>query len=166
MPAYGWEGQGQHSFLVAHFAKRNTKNCGGEKARAGREFLSPQPPFLPAPPERKSFLFCRAKRGNQNSQSGFSSKKVRILSKRYRQFSKFGFWAIVASPRQRRGSASARILKGFLKSKNNFCPLKRKFSVRSTDKIKFYKPIFFSFAFGERQSDNLILTAQKYDKRK
>ncbi len=39
-------------FVVAHFAKRNTKNCGGEKARAGREFLSPQPPFLPAPPER------------------------------------------------------------------------------------------------------------------
>src|SRR4030042_664504 len=63
----------------------------------------------------------------QNSQSGFPSKKVRILTKRYRQFSEFGFWAIVASPRQRRGSASARILKGFLKSKNNFCPLKRKF---------------------------------------
>jgi len=38
--------------LAAHFAKRNTKNCGGEKARARREFLSPQPPFLPAPPER------------------------------------------------------------------------------------------------------------------
>jgi len=37
--------------LAAHFAKRNTKNCGGEKARAGREFLSPLPPFLPAPPE-------------------------------------------------------------------------------------------------------------------
>jgi hypothetical protein len=35
-------------------------------------------------------------------------------------------------------------LKGFLKSKNNFCPLKRKFTVRSTDKMKFYKPIFFS----------------------
>ena len=49
-----------------------------------------------------------------------------------RQFSEFGFWAIVASPRQRRGSASAVILKGFLKSKNNFCPLKRKF-----------EPIFF-----------------------
>jgi len=98
----------------------------------------------------------------QNSQSGFSSKKVRILTKRHRQFSEFGFWVPlsgIASPRQRRGSASARILKGFLKSKNNFCPLKRKFAVRSTDKMKFYKPIFFSFAFGERQSDNLILTA-------
>jgi len=99
----------------------------------------------------------------QSSQSGFSSKKVRILTKRYRQFSEFGFWAIVASPRQRRGSASARILKGFLKSKNNFCPLKRKFAVRSTDKMKFYKPIFFSFVrtrADEKQSDNLILTAQ------
>jgi len=79
----------------------------------------------------------------QSSQSGFSSKKVRILTKRHRQFSKFGFWAIVASPRQRRGSALARILKGFLKSKNNSCPLKRKFAVRSTDKMKFYQPIFF-----------------------
>ena len=53
LPAYGRVGQGQHFFLLAvHFAKRNTKNCGGEKARAGREFLSPQPPFLPALPER------------------------------------------------------------------------------------------------------------------
>ena len=131
-----------------------------KRGRGGNSF-PPQPPFLPAPPERKSFLLCRAKRGNQNSQSGFSSKKVRISSKRYRQFSEFGFWAIVAEPRQRRGSASAVILKGFLKSKNNFCPLKRKFAVRSTDKMKFYKPIFFSFAKGERQNDNLILTAPK-----
>jgi hypothetical protein len=48
-------------------------------------------------------------------------------------------------------------LKGFLKSKNNFCPLKRKFAVRNTDKMKFYKPIFFSFVrplADERQSDN------------
>jgi len=96
----------------------------------------------------------------QISQSGFSSKKVRILTKRHRQFSELGFWSIVASPRQRRGEASARILNGFLKSKNNFCPLKRKFATRSTDKMKFYQPIFFSFAEGERQSDNLILTAQ------
>ncbi len=125
------------------------RNSAAEK-RGRAKIPSPQPP---------SFLPARAI-GFQNSQSGFSSKKVRILTKRHRQFSKFGFWAIVASPRQRRGSALARILKGFLKSKNNFCPLKRKFAVRSTDKMKFYKPIFFSFAKGERQSDNLILTAQ------
>jgi hypothetical protein len=35
-------------------------------------------------------------------------------------------------------------LKGFLKSKNNFCPLKRKFAARGADKTKFCKPIFFS----------------------
>jgi hypothetical protein len=34
-------------------------------------------------------------------------------------------------------------LKGFLKSKNNFCQLKRKFAVRSTNKMEFYEPIFF-----------------------
>ena len=98
--------------------------------------------------EENFFAEQRAKRAAagrsiQISQSGFSSKKVRILTKRHRQFSEFGFWAIVASPRQRRGSASARILKGFLKSKNNFCPLKRKFAVPSTGKTKFCKPIFF-----------------------
>ena len=68
-----------------------TKNCGGEKARAGREFLSPQPPFLPAPPERKSFLLCRPAEGgsNQNSKSGFSSKKVRTSIKKHRQLGFF-----------------------------------------------------------------------------
>ena len=131
LPAYGRAGQGQH-FLAAHFAKRNTKNCGGEKrsgeSEGGQKFLPPNPlPFCP--PERKSFCSCRAKRGNQNSQSGFSSKKIRILTKRYRQFSDCDFWANVASPSLRSGSASAVILKGFLKSKNNFCPLKRKFDL-------------------------------------
>jgi len=91
----------------------------------------------------------------QSSQSGFSSKKVRILTKRLRQFSEFGFWANVASPRQRRGSASARILKGFLKSKNNFCPLKRKFGLPTANiNLKNLSTNLFSFAFGERQSDN------------
>ena len=88
----------------------------------------------------------------QSSQSGFSSKKVRILTKRYRQFSELGFWAIVASPRLWRGSASARILKGFLKSKNNFCPLKRKFAERSSGKTKFCKPIFFVPPLAERKA--------------
>ena len=34
-PAYGRVGQGQHS-LAAYFAKRNTKNCGGETPEAER----------------------------------------------------------------------------------------------------------------------------------
>jgi len=51
LPAYGRVGQGQH-FLAAYFAKRNTKNCGGGKARAGKNSWwtsTLQPPsFLPA----------------------------------------------------------------------------------------------------------------------
>ena len=170
---------------ISEFKIKAEGGCGGNSASPEPK-RSPAALLVQSRGQQKSFLFLleekigraqikkceenffagqRAKRAAagrsvQNSQSGFSSKKVRILTKRHRQFSEFGFWAIVASPRQRRGSASARILKGFLKSKNNFCPLKRKFAVRSTDKMKFYKPIFFSFAFGERQSDNLILTAQ------
>jgi len=43
------------SFSAAHFAKRNTKNCGGEKrsgeSEGGQKFLPPNPlPFCP--PER------------------------------------------------------------------------------------------------------------------
>ena len=54
--AYGRVGQGQH-FLAAHFALRNTKNCGGEKrsgeSEDGQKFLPPQPPsFLPARAEK------------------------------------------------------------------------------------------------------------------
>src|SRR4030042_6164601 len=46
------------SFLAVHFAKRNTKNCGGEKrsgeSEGGQKFFPPNPlPFCP--PERKSF---------------------------------------------------------------------------------------------------------------
>ena len=45
-------------FLAAHFAKRNTKNCGGEKrsgeSEGGQKFLPPNPlPFCP--PERLDF---------------------------------------------------------------------------------------------------------------
>ena len=77
LPAYGRVGQGQR-FSAAHFAKRNTKNCGGEKrsgeSEGGQKFLPPNPlPFCP--PERKSF--------NQNSHSGFSSKKVRPSSRNF-----------------------------------------------------------------------------------
>ncbi|MBT9148391.1 MAG: hypothetical protein DDT32_02163 [Syntrophomonadaceae bacterium] len=55
---------------AAHFALRNTKNCGGEKARAGQEFLSPLPPFLPAPPEPLGGISAFQRRNS-------CSKKVR-----------------------------------------------------------------------------------------
>ena len=46
------------SFLAVHFAKRNTKNCGGKKleseSEGGQKFLPPNPlPFCP--PERLDF---------------------------------------------------------------------------------------------------------------
>ena len=139
------------SFSWRRISQSEIRNSAAAEKRGRAKIPSPQP---------TSFLPARAI-GFQNSQSGFSSKKVRILTKRHRQFSEFGFWAIVASPRQRRGSASARILKGFLKSKNNFCPLKRKFGLpKANINLKNLLTNLFSFAKGERQSDNLILTAQ------
>ncbi|HPM08447.1 MAG TPA: hypothetical protein PKX30_01340 [Candidatus Pacearchaeota archaeon] len=49
-------------FLAAHFAKRNTKNCGGEKrsgeSEGGQKFLPPNPlPFCP--PERSVLVLPR-----------------------------------------------------------------------------------------------------------
>jgi hypothetical protein len=63
-------GQGGSSatVLAAHFAKRNTKFGGGGKARAGKNSFPPTP-----------FLFARPSGNYQNSASGFSLKKVRIL---------------------------------------------------------------------------------------
>ena len=80
----------------------------------------------------------------------YSQGYRRFKSSSHRQFSEFRFWAITASPRQRRGSASAVILKGFLKSKNNFCPLKRKFESIFFRK---FRPLFGIFL----QSDNFSL---------
>ena len=64
LPAYGRERQGQRS-LAAHFAKRNTKNCGGEKrsseSKGGQKFLPPNPlPFCP--PERSVLVLPREAR--------------------------------------------------------------------------------------------------------
>jgi len=57
------------------------RNSAVAEKRERAKIPSPQPPsFLPA----RAFGF-------QNSKSGFSSKKVRILTKRYRQFTEFGF---------------------------------------------------------------------------
>src|SRR3989344_1492672 len=69
-----WEGGANTtSFLAAHFAKRNTKNCGGEKrsgeSEGGQKFLPPTPlPFCP--PERSVSILPSEAR-----------KSVRILFK-------------------------------------------------------------------------------------
>ena len=56
------------SFLATHFAKRNTKNCGGEKrsgeSEGGQKFLPPNPlPFCP--PERRSPAACSVRSRSQ-----------------------------------------------------------------------------------------------------
>jgi len=90
--------------------------CGGGFRLARAEAKPRRPARSEQNPAKKfSFPFRRKKRGaqikkceenffagwralasgggaeRQNSQSGFSSKKVRILTKRHRQFSEFGF---------------------------------------------------------------------------
>jgi hypothetical protein len=117
---------------------------------------------------RKFFCFARrseaeaggnAGRDYSKSASGFCSKKVLTSSKRPRQFSLFGFWqefwTRYASPL--RGSALyfKRIFQGFLKSRISFCSRIWKFGVaKQRNPAERDKPIFFSFAKGERQSDN------------
>ena len=62
----------KQNFSWRYISQSEIRNSAAAKARAGREFLSPSTPFLPAPPERSVW---RAKRGGQ-----FRSKKVRISS--------------------------------------------------------------------------------------
>ena len=82
-------GRGKHNtyFLgdVFRKAKYEIRRRRKKKRRKRRRAKIPSPPNpLPfCPPERKSFLLCRAKRGNQNSQSGFLLKKVRISSSKH-----------------------------------------------------------------------------------
>ena len=76
LPAYGREGQGQHLFYWRRFLRSKKRNSAAEKSESesegGQKFLvdvhSPTP-----------FLFARPSENYQNSASGFSLKKVRIL---------------------------------------------------------------------------------------
>ncbi len=117
--AQGRAGQTQLPFSWRCISQSEIRNSAAAKAKAGPEGETSFPYgvnknscFLLAPLQAEGFAMGPARAfGFQNSKSGFSSKKVRILTKRHRQFSKFGFWAIVApalpagrSPRQRRGS--------------------------------------------------------------
>jgi len=131
------------SFLAAHFAKRNTKNCGGEKrsgeSEGGQKFLPPNPlPFCP--PERKGFCSCRAKRGNQNSQSGFSSKKVRISSNKHHHIELVA--SLGASPLASAGRFASK-LKGVLKSISSRPAARRRF----TNKIRIARRAMSRFFF-------------------
>jgi len=70
LPAHGRAGARATPFIAALFAKQKTKFGGGGKARAGKNSFPPTPFFFACPSENY-----------QNSASGFSLKKVRILFK-------------------------------------------------------------------------------------
>ena len=107
--------------------------------------------------EENFFAEQRAKRAAagqsvQNSQSGFSSKKVRISSSKHHHIELAA--SLGASPLASAGSF-ARKLKGFLKSISSRPAARRRF----TNEICFAQKAmsrFFSFAFGERQSEILL----------
>ena len=66
-------------FLAVHFAKRNTKNCGGKKrsgeSEGGQKFLPPNPfPFCP--PKRLGFR--RAKRAINFAQRNCAQKQKKV----------------------------------------------------------------------------------------
>ena len=67
--AQGRVGQAQHLFSWRRISQSEIRNSAAAKARAGREFLSPQPPFLPAP--------ARAFSLEREACRQFRSKKVR-----------------------------------------------------------------------------------------
>jgi hypothetical protein len=171
LPAYGRVGQGQHSLAAHFFAKRNTKNCGGEKARAGREFIFPTPLFLPATPKWRSFLLCRAKRGNQKSTSGFSSKKVRPSSRNFVSLRGKDFVQKVPPNFRIRilGDcclAPASLGLGFHHDFIRIFEIQKQFLPAQTEvrfaegkhKFENLSTNLFSFAKSERQSDNLIVS--------
>ena len=93
LPAHGRAGARATPFIAALFAKQKTKFGGGgtpvverfafttgQEARAGKNSFPPTP-----------FLFARPSENYQNSASGFSRKKVRILFRTDSQFVKFAF---------------------------------------------------------------------------
>jgi len=67
------------------------KNFGGARLKKCRENFSV---LLAEAKRRRAETLSRIQSAKF---SGFSSKKVRILTKRHRNFSEFRFWAIVAS---------------------------------------------------------------------
>jgi len=88
-PRTGGLGQGQYLFLRCFLRSKKRNSAAAEKRGRGGNSFSPHPFFFPPRPSENY----------QNSASGFSLKKVRILSKTDSQFVKFAFPASLgASP--------------------------------------------------------------------
>ena len=127
LPAYGREGQGQHLFYWRRFLRSKKRNSAAAKARAGREFISPTPPFLPAPPER-SVLVSAARSAaiiRDFAQKRFALRSVIATNLNIANFEGSLF---ARSPRLRRGFArifpyiSEQNQTAFENQKSVFCP--------------------------------------------
>ena len=126
LPAYGREGQGQHLFNWRRISQSEIRNSAAAKARAGREFISPTPPFLPAPPER-SVLVSAARSAAIKS---FAQKRfaLRSVIATNLNIANFAGSLLARSPRLRRGFArifpyiSAQNQRAFENQKSVFCP--------------------------------------------
>jgi hypothetical protein len=94
-----------------------------------------------------------AGRSGQSSESGFSSKKVRISSNKHHHIELAA--SLGASPLASAGRF-ARKLKGFLKSIESFCWLIWRFANLESLLVLKNKSRFFSLAKSERQSEILL----------
>jgi len=102
LPAYGWEGQGQHLFYWRRLLRSKKRNSAAAKARAGREFISPTPPFLPAPPER-SVLVSAARSAPINRDFAQKRFALRSVIATNLNIANFAGSLFARSPRRRRG---------------------------------------------------------------
>ena len=75
--------KGQSKFFWRRISQSEIRNSAAAKARAGREFLSPQLPFLPAPPERSVW---RAKRAVSSAQKRFGFRQTNAPELNFREF--------------------------------------------------------------------------------
>ena len=160
--AHGRAGQTQLPFLAAHFAKRNTKNCGGEKrsgkSEGGQKFLPPNPlPFCP--PERSVLVL-----------PSFARQSVGILFKMSSDFfqqtpPKF-IYSVICLARgfaPRFGGHFGKIIPRIFEINRQFSC--RKAAVHKLLSLYCGKAAMsrrFSFAFGEIQNEILQIVGVKH----
>jgi len=139
-------------FLAAHFAKRNTKNCGGEKrsgeSEGGQKFLPPNPlPFCP--PERSVLVLPREARQSvgilfKMSSNFFQRTPPKTICRLARGFApRFGghFGKIIPRLFERNRERARR--KAAVHKQSLYCG-------------RAAKSRWFSFAFGESQNEILL----------
>ena len=126
-PRTGGLGQGQHLLLRCFLRSKKRNSAVAEKRGRGGNSFSPHPFFFPP---RPSEVF-------QNSASGFSRKKVRILFKTDSQFVKFAFpaslGALPLAPANSAGRSADEFSSNFQTSQSFFArraTAKRQFSAQ------------------------------------